>query len=103
MNSMFAKDRDYVRMNFMSFKDRDIGQETSKVGRFGEKLSKEDDIGTPLKLLHEGEGHRVTVELKNGDKCRGTLIESENNWTSQLEDITYISRKVHPFLLESKF
>ena len=99
MNSMFAKDRDYVKMNFMSFKDIDIGQETSRIGRSVEKVSKEDDIGTPLKLLYEGEGHRVTVELKNGDKFRGTLIESENSWSSQLEDITYNSRKVHPFLL----
>ncbi|KAG0591409.1 hypothetical protein KC19_1G173700 [Ceratodon purpureus] len=80
-------------MNFMSFKDRDIGQESSMGGRFGEKAREEDDIGTPLKLLHEGEGHRVTVELRNGDLCQGTLIESENNWTSQFEDITYFSRK----------
>ena len=64
MNSMFAKDRDYVKMNFMSFKDRDIGQETSRIGRSVEKVSMEDDIGTPLKLLHEGEDHRVSVELK---------------------------------------
>ena len=99
MNSMFAKERDYVKMNFMSYKDKDIGQKTSRIGRSVEKVSKEDDIGTPLKLLHEREGHRVSMELKNGDKFRGTLIKSENSWTSQLEDITYNSWKVHPFLL----
>lgn len=100
---MFAKDRDYVRMNFMSFKDRDIGQELPKVGQYNEPLNKEDDIGIPLKLLHEGEGHRVIMELKNCDICRGTLTESENNWSSQLEDITYIFKKVQMFFCIQNF
>ena len=30
-------------------------------------------IGVPIKLLHEGEGHAVVVELKNGELYRGHL------------------------------
>ena len=28
-------------------------------------------VGIPVKLLHEAEGHVVTVELKNGEILRG--------------------------------
>lgn len=29
----------------------------------------------PLKLLHEAEGHVVSIELKNGELYRGKLVE----------------------------
>lgn len=32
-------------------------------------------IGIPIKLLHESQGHVVTVELTNGQVYRGKLIE----------------------------
>ena len=32
-------------------------------------------IGIPIKLLHESQGHIVTVELTNGQVYRGKLIE----------------------------
>jgi small nuclear ribonucleoprotein D3 len=32
-------------------------------------------IGIPCKVMHEAEGHIVTVELKNGETYRGKLIE----------------------------
>jgi small nuclear ribonucleoprotein D3 len=32
-------------------------------------------VGVPIKLLHEGEGHIITVELKNGEIYRGLLSE----------------------------
>ena len=32
-------------------------------------------IGIPCKLMHEAEGHIVTVELKNGETYRGKLLE----------------------------
>lgn len=49
-------------------------------------------LGIPVKLLHEAEGHIVTVELKSGDVYRGSLIECEDNWNCQLEAITYTSK-----------
>jgi hypothetical protein len=32
-------------------------------------------IGIPIKLLHEAQGHIVTVELTNGQVYRGKLVE----------------------------
>ena len=73
-------------------------------------------VGVPLKLLHESEGHIITVrtckspaqntreannpnnplllqmELKTGETYRGTLLEAEDNWNSQLKDITATGR-----------
>lgn len=49
-------------------------------------------LGIPVKLLHEAEGHIVTVELKSGETYRGSLIECEDNWNSQLESITYTAK-----------
>jgi small nuclear ribonucleoprotein D3 len=65
-------------------------------------------LGIPVKLLHEAEGHIVTVELKSGETYRGSLIECEDNWNSQLESITYtakdgkVSQLEHVFIRGSK-
>jgi len=32
-------------------------------------------IGIPIKLLHEAQGHVVTVELTNGQVYRGKLVQ----------------------------
>ena len=40
----------------------------------------------PIKLLHEGEGHVITVELKNGDIYRGVLLEAEATMNCQLKE-----------------
>lgn len=42
--------------------------------------------GVPIQLLHEGEGHPVTVELKNGETYRGHLSEAEDTMNCQLKD-----------------
>lgn len=36
--------------------------------------------GVPIKLLHEGEGHAVVVELKNGELYRGHLDQVRAVW-----------------------
>ena len=36
-------------------------------------------IGMPIILLHDAEGGIVTVELKNGEVCRGLLDEAEDS------------------------
>jgi small nuclear ribonucleoprotein D3 len=41
-------------------------------------------VGVPVKLLHEGEGHIVTIELKSGEIYRGTLLEAEGKIVSML-------------------
>lgn len=32
-------------------------------------------IGVPIKLLHEAQGHIITLELKTGQLYRGKLLE----------------------------
>uniref|UniRef100_A0A7S0S6W7 Small nuclear ribonucleoprotein Sm D3 n=1 Tax=Chlamydomonas leiostraca TaxID=1034604 RepID=A0A7S0S6W7_9CHLO len=49
-------------------------------------------IGIPIKLLHEAEGHVVTVELKSGEMYRGELFDAEDNWNCQLKDVTATGR-----------
>eukprot|EP00890_Picochlorum_soloecismus_P004546 jgi/Picsp_1/5092/NSC_02455-R1_small nuclear ribonucleoprotein sm d3 len=49
-------------------------------------------IGVPVKLLHEAEGHVVTLELKNGELLRGELHEAEDNWNVQLSNVTATGR-----------
>lgn len=46
----------------------------------------------PVKLLHESSGHIVSIELKSGELYRGSLIECEDNWNCQLENITYTAK-----------
>ncbi|KAG9411835.1 Small nuclear ribonucleoprotein Sm D3 [Aphanomyces cochlioides] len=50
------------------------------------------NLGVPLSLLHEGEGHSITLELKNGEIYRGHLVESEDSMNCQLKQVTLTSR-----------
>jgi len=49
-------------------------------------------IGVPIKLLHEAQGHVVTIELKTGAIYRGKLFDTEDNMNVQLKDITVTAR-----------
>lgn len=49
-------------------------------------------IGIPIKLLHEAQGHVVTVELKTGVVYRGVLADTEDNMNVQLRDIKATQR-----------
>ncbi|ETV99459.1 hypothetical protein H310_08142 [Aphanomyces invadans] len=49
-------------------------------------------LGVPLSLLHEGEGHAITLELKNGEIYRGHLVESEDSMNCQLKQVTLTGR-----------
>lgn len=44
------------------------------------------DTGVPIKLLFQGEGHVVTVELKNGEIYRGQLAAAEDTMNCQLKE-----------------
>ena len=41
-------------------------------------------LGVPVKVLHEAEGHIVTVEASTGETYRGILIEAEDNMNLQV-------------------
>lgn len=49
-------------------------------------------IGVPVKLLHEGEGSKISIELKSGETYRGILKVSEDNMNCQLESVTITTR-----------
>lgn len=47
-----------------------------------------EKVGVPIKILHEAEGHTVTVELKSGEVYRGKLDEAEDNMNCQMSQVT---------------
>eukprot|EP00475_Leptophrys_vorax_P008744 TRINITY_DN15691_c0_g1_i1.p1 TRINITY_DN15691_c0_g1~~TRINITY_DN15691_c0_g1_i1.p1 ORF type:complete len:126 (-),score=23.88 TRINITY_DN15691_c0_g1_i1:157-534(-) len=65
-------------------------------------------VGIPVKLLHEGEGHIVTVEMVSGDVYRGQMIEAEDCMNIALQNVTFtardgrIARLEHVYLRGSK-
>merc|ERR1711907_496330 len=67
-------------------------QEGGESDTGGRTMSVSKGVGIPVKLLHEAEGHIVTVELKTGETFRGTLKNSEDNWNCQLENVTATAR-----------
>lgn len=48
------------------------------------------NAGIPIKVLHEADGHPVTVELKNGEVYRGVLADSEDNMNCRLTGVTVL-------------
>ncbi|KAF5934818.1 hypothetical protein HYC85_025947 [Camellia sinensis] len=73
-----------------------------------EGIAMSRSLGIPVKLLHEAAGHVVTVELKSGELYRGSMVECEDNWNCQLENITFtakdgkVSQLEHVFIRGSK-
>ena len=57
----------------------------------------------PIKLLHEGEGNTVTIELTNGEKYRGHLVKSEDNMNCYLSSVTMRARDGKLSKLETVF
>lgn len=49
-------------------------------------------IGIPIKLLHEAEGHIITIETGVGEIYRGKLLEAEDNMNCQLQNVTVTAR-----------
>lgn len=49
-------------------------------------------VGVPIKLLHEGEGHVVTIELRNGEIYRGLLNETEETMNCMVTNVTMTAR-----------
>ena len=43
-------------------------------------------VGIPIVMLHEGEAHIVSVEMKNGNLYRGQMDSSEDNWNMLLKN-----------------
>ena len=60
-------------------------------------------IGIPIKVLHEAEGHIITIETVNGEIYRGKLIEAEDNMNCQMTGITATARDGRYFNIENIF
>ncbi|KAI4977393.1 hypothetical protein ZWY2020_057305 [Hordeum vulgare] len=60
-------------------------------------------LGIPVKLLHEAAGHVVAVELKTSEVYRGSMIECEDNWNCQIENITFTAKDGKVSQLEHVF
>lgn len=60
-------------------------------------------IGIPVKLVHEAEGHIITIETKGGEIYRGHLVEAEDNMNCQMANITVTSRDGRISQLETCF
>merc|ERR1711881_725091 len=46
----------------------------------------------PIKVLHEAEGHIITVETGTGEIYRGKLADAEDNMNIQMTNVTMTSR-----------
>eukprot|EP00600_Ochromonadales_sp_CCMP1393_P004021 CAMPEP_0174995286 /NCGR_PEP_ID=MMETSP0004_2-20121128/24097_1 /TAXON_ID=420556 /ORGANISM="Ochromonas sp., Strain CCMP1393" /LENGTH=117 /DNA_ID=CAMNT_0016249597 /DNA_START=83 /DNA_END=436 /DNA_ORIENTATION=- len=62
-----------------------------------------ESIGVPIKLLHEGEGHIVTVELKNGEVYKGLLVEAEDTMNCQMKEVIMTGKDGRILRLENVF
>ncbi|KND03810.1 hypothetical protein SpCBS45565_g06646 [Spizellomyces sp. 'palustris'] len=60
-------------------------------------------IGVPIKLLHEAEGHIITLELKSGAIYRGKLLDAEDSMNVQLKDIIVTQRDGRQSQLEQVY
>ena len=60
-------------------------------------------VGVPIKVLHEAEGHIVTLELKNGELYRGKLVIAEDNMNCHLQDVSHTARDGKVTTLEAVY
>jgi len=60
-------------------------------------------IGVPIKILHEAEGHIVTLETATGEVYRGKLIEAEDNMNCHMSEITVTHRDGRVAQLENVY
>jgi len=60
-------------------------------------------IGVPIKILHEAEGHIVTLETSTGEVYRGKLVEAEDNMNCQMASINVTYRDGRVAQLENVF
>lgn len=60
-------------------------------------------IGIPIKILHEAEGHIITVETNEGEVYRGKLVEAEDNMNSQLIQVSVTHRDGRVSQLDNVF
>jgi small nuclear ribonucleoprotein D3 len=61
------------------------------------------NISIPIRLIHESEGHTVTIELKSGEVYRGFLVSAEDNMNVQIKTVTLTARDGKTTALDTAF
>lgn len=61
------------------------------------------NVSLPIKLIHESEGHTVTIELKSGEVYRGFLLSAEDNMNVQLKTVTLTAKDGKTTALDTVF
>ena len=60
-------------------------------------------IGVPVKVLHEAEGHIITLETVMGELFRGKLVEAEDNMNCLMANLTVTYRDGRTVQLEQVY
>eukprot|EP01061_Rhynchopus_euleeides_P027685 TRINITY_DN45007_c0_g1_i1.p2 TRINITY_DN45007_c0_g1~~TRINITY_DN45007_c0_g1_i1.p2 ORF type:complete len:102 (+),score=23.78 TRINITY_DN45007_c0_g1_i1:201-506(+) len=60
-------------------------------------------ISIPVRLLHEAEGHTVTVEMLSGEVYRGFLQDAEDNMNVKLSSLTMTKKDGQTLSMEQVF
>ncbi|KAK6751702.1 hypothetical protein RB195_003239 [Necator americanus] len=60
-------------------------------------------VGVPIKILHEAEGHVVTLETVTGEVYRGKLLEAEDNMNCQMAEVCVTFRDGRTHQLDNVF
>ncbi|EDV23747.1 uncharacterized protein TRIADDRAFT_8416, partial [Trichoplax adhaerens] len=60
-------------------------------------------IGIPVKILHEAEGHVITLETVSGEVYRGKLSEAEDNMNCQMYSVNVTYRDGRTAYLQQIF
>eukprot|EP01063_Lacrimia_lanifica_P008071 TRINITY_DN15200_c0_g1_i1.p3 TRINITY_DN15200_c0_g1~~TRINITY_DN15200_c0_g1_i1.p3 ORF type:complete len:103 (+),score=39.55 TRINITY_DN15200_c0_g1_i1:48-356(+) len=60
-------------------------------------------LSIPIRLLHEAEGHTVTVEMLTGEVYRGFLSDCEDNMNVKLSSLTMTKRDGQTITMEQVF
>eukprot|EP00512_Aurantiochytrium_limacinum_P014550 CAMPEP_0171585680 /NCGR_PEP_ID=MMETSP0961-20121227/12153_1 /TAXON_ID=87120 /ORGANISM="Aurantiochytrium limacinum, Strain ATCCMYA-1381" /LENGTH=111 /DNA_ID=CAMNT_0012143345 /DNA_START=503 /DNA_END=834 /DNA_ORIENTATION=+ len=66
-------------------------------------MSADQKLSVPIRLLLEGIGHTVTVEMKNGESYRGQLMEAETTMNIQLTGAMHTARNGQKRKLEHAY
>ncbi|KAL3309416.1 Small nuclear ribonucleoprotein Sm D3 [Cichlidogyrus casuarinus] len=50
-------------------------------------------VGVPIKILHDAEGHVITLESVDGEVYRGKLVEAEDNMNVHMANLIMTTRE----------
>ena len=100
---MYVKHTFSNRMPSSRCGGRSPGYEVSRRAARGAPWAMSKHVSIPVKVLHDAEGHTVTVELKTGEVFRGKLDEAEDNMNLHISNCTKTAKDGRVSTLASVF